>query len=179
MSQVNTTTTSRLPSSASQFASTSSIPKEMSNLPAAPTKHIAVITCMDARLLPSHPPALGIEPGSMHIIRNGGGSARDALRSLMASQHCLQTEEIVLIKHTDCGFSHFEKNEQVVAKVGEAGEEARKVAEGIDFEVFGEDVEGQVRRDVEYLRGEKGLKHREKISGWVWQTETGELKRIC
>ncbi|KAF2227595.1 carbonic anhydrase family protein, partial [Elsinoe ampelina] len=151
----------------------------MGHLPAAPTNHVALVTCMDARLLPSHPPALGIEPGTTHIIRNGGGSARDALRSLMASQHCLRTEEILLIKHTDCGFSHFEKDDEVVVKVGEAGEKAREMAEGVEFEVFGSDVEGAVSRDVEFLRGCEGLKHRGKISGWVYETGTGEVRRVC
>lgn len=154
-------------------------PSDMAQTGPAPTQHYAVITCMDARLLPSVPSALGIAPGAAHIIRNGGGSAHDALRSLLASQHMLMTEEVLVIKHTDCGFSHFAKNEVVREKVAGMGEGAKRTAEAIDFGPIGEDLEGAVRRDVEYLRGEEALKHRGKISGWVWETDSGRLRRVC
>ena len=59
------------------------------------------VTCMDARIDPAA--AYGINLGDAHVIRNAGGSARDALRSLVISEQLLGTKEILLIKHTGCG----------------------------------------------------------------------------
>ncbi|MGZ3532731.1 MAG: carbonic anhydrase, partial [Vulcanimicrobiaceae bacterium] len=40
-------------------------------LPLPPSKHIAIVACMDARLDVYR--ALGIRPGEAHVIRNAGG----------------------------------------------------------------------------------------------------------
>lgn len=51
---------------------------------------------MDARIDPAA--AYGIDLGDAHVIRNAGGNAKDALRSLVISQQLLGTQEILLIK---------------------------------------------------------------------------------
>lgn len=43
--------------------------------------------------------ALGLEEGDAHVIRNAGGRAIDAIRSLVISQQLLGTREIVLVHH--------------------------------------------------------------------------------
>ena len=48
-----------------------------------PARHVAVLVCMDARIDPAR--ALGLEEGDAHVIRNAGGRAADALRSLVIS----------------------------------------------------------------------------------------------
>jgi carbonic anhydrase len=45
----------------------------------------------------------------------GGGRVRDAVRSLICSQTLLQTKEVMIIHHTDCGFTYFSNNDQVIA----------------------------------------------------------------
>lgn len=70
------------------------IPNEYSQL----TQHDLVVACMDARLHPTS--AVGVGLGDAHIIRNAGGSAKDAIRSLTISQQLLGTEQIVIVKHT-------------------------------------------------------------------------------
>ncbi|KAJ3801215.1 carbonic anhydrase [Lentinula aff. detonsa] len=72
-----------------------------------PTKRLAIVTCMDARINPFT--QLGIKPGEAHIIRNAGGMARDALRSLVISQRLLGTREIAVYHHTGCGMATFSK----------------------------------------------------------------------
>lgn len=53
---------------------------------------------MDARI---HPPqAFGLGLGDAHVIRNAGGNAKDALRSLVISEQLLGTQAIFVIKHT-------------------------------------------------------------------------------
>ncbi len=79
-------------------------------LPLPPSKHIAVVACMDARLDVAR--ALGIAEGEAHVIRNAGGAVTDdVIRSLTISRRLLGTEEIVLIHHTDCGMLTFTDDE--------------------------------------------------------------------
>src|SRR6266498_5683229 len=70
-----------------------------------PARHVAVLVCMDARIDPAR--ALGLEEGDAHVIRNAGGRAADALRSLVISEQLLGTTEIVILHHTDCGMLTF------------------------------------------------------------------------
>jgi carbonic anhydrase len=69
-------------------------------MPMPPAKRIAIVTCMDARIIPET--AFGVKEGEAHVIRNAGGRAPEALRSLIISQQLLGTQEIALIQHTDC-----------------------------------------------------------------------------
>ena len=72
------------------------------SLPMPPTKKIAVVACMDARLETGA--LLGLVEGDAHVIRNAGGVVTDdVIRSLTISQRLLATREIMLIHHTDCG----------------------------------------------------------------------------
>jgi carbonic anhydrase len=77
---------------------------DRSALTAAPLRKVAIVACMDSRLLVED--ALGLRPGDAHIIRNAGGLATDdVIRSLIVSQQgLLGTNEIVVIQHTgaDC-----------------------------------------------------------------------------
>ena len=75
-------------------------------LPLPPSKHVAVVACMDARLDVYR--ILGLKDGEAHVIRNAGGVITDdEIRSLAISQRLLGTREIILIHHTDCGMLTF------------------------------------------------------------------------
>lgn len=75
-------------------------------LPTLPARHIAILTCMDARLDPAK--FAGLSEGDAHVIRNAGGRASDdALRSLVISYKLLGTREWFVIHHTDCGMGYF------------------------------------------------------------------------
>lgn len=70
-------------------------------LPAAPSQHVAIVTCMDSRM--DIYAILGLHPGEANVIRNAGGVITDdEIRSLAVSQRLLGTREIILIHHTDC-----------------------------------------------------------------------------
>ncbi|HWN28890.1 MAG TPA: carbonic anhydrase, partial [Actinomycetospora sp.] len=75
-------------------------------LPGPPSRGVAVVACMDARLDVYR--ALGLAEGEAHVIRNAGGVVTDdEIRSLAISQRLLGTREIVLVHHTDCGMLTF------------------------------------------------------------------------
>jgi carbonic anhydrase len=57
------------------------------HLPMPPSRRVAVVACMDARLDPAR--VLGLEEGDAHVVRNAGGRAADAVRSLVISQQRL------------------------------------------------------------------------------------------
>jgi carbonic anhydrase len=64
-----------------------------------PSKAVAIVTCMDARLNGFR--SFGLEPDDAHVFRNEGGLVTDgALRSLVISQRLLGTHELMLAHHT-------------------------------------------------------------------------------
>ena len=136
-----------------------------------PARHLAILTCMDARILPSR--ALGLAEGDAHVIRNAGGRARDALRSLIVSQRLLATREIAVIHHTDCGmltFSNRELREKVREDLGsDTGE--------FDFLPF-QDLEASVREDIEFLTATQLLNPDTLIRGFVYDVRTGQLQEV-
>jgi carbonic anhydrase len=141
------------------------------DLPLPPARKVAVVTCMDARLIPSR--ALGLDEGDAHVIRNAGGLARDALRSLVISQQLLGTREVVVIHHTDCGMLTF-TNEQLQKKVRtELGADAS----AIDFQPF-PDLEQSVVDDVQFLRESPLLLEGVSIRGFVYDVHTGRVTEV-
>jgi len=75
-------------------------------LPIRPSKRVAVVACMDARLDVNK--LLGLRVGEAHVIRNAGGViTEDAIRNLIISHHLLNTECWMLIHHTRCGMLAF------------------------------------------------------------------------
>ena len=144
----------------------------LGSLPLPPARKLALVTCMDARLIPSR--ALGLEEGDAHVIRNAGGLARDALRSLVISQQLLGTREIVVIHHTDCGMLTF-TNEQLQAKVRtELGADAS----AIDFQPF-EDLERSVADDVAFLRESPLLLEGVPVRGFVYDVHNGRITEVA
>jgi carbonic anhydrase len=74
--------------------------------PIKPSRRVAVLGCMDARL--DIEDLLGLQTGEAHIIRNAGGVvSEDAIRSLLISHHLLDTKEFIVIQHTRCGMLAF------------------------------------------------------------------------
>src|ERR1700755_731553 len=69
-----------------------------------PALHLAVLTCMDARIQVFD--VFGLKHGEVHILRNAGGVGTEhALRSLAISQRKLQTREVIVMQHTLCGMA--------------------------------------------------------------------------
>ena len=143
---------------------------DRSALTAAPLTGLAILTCMDARILVED--ALGLRVGDAHIIRNAGGLASDdAIRSLIVSQQLLGTREIVVIGHTMCGLqgaSEQDLRERVELSTGTATE--------LGFGAF-EDLDAMVGEQVEVLRDEPGLLD-VPVHGLIYDVETGRLRQV-
>nr|HET6900970.1 carbonic anhydrase [Ktedonobacteraceae bacterium] len=133
-----------------------------------PARHVAVLTCMDARIDPAR--ALGLEEGDAHVIRNAGGRAADAIRSLVISEQLLGTTHIVVIHHTDCGMLTF-SNADLQQKVQQ---ELHADASTIDFLPFS-NLEQSVRDDIATLRESPLIPQNIDISGFIYDVKSGQL----
>src|SRR5256886_12586482 len=139
------------------------------HLPMPPARHVAVLTCMDARLHPAR--FLGLEEGDAHVIRNAGGRAsEDAIRSLVISEQLLGTNTVVVIHHTDCGMLTF-SNSDLRTKIKQ---DLHADADAIDFLPFG-NLEQSVRDDVATLKASALIPKNVDISGFIYDVKSGRL----
>lgn len=72
-----------------------------------PTREVAILTCMDARIVELLPKALGIKNGDINLIKNAGALVSHpwgaTARSLLLAALDFNVKEIFIIGHTDCG----------------------------------------------------------------------------
>jgi carbonic anhydrase len=137
-----------------------------------PAQHLAVLTCMDARIHPEK--ALGLDIGDAHMIRNAGGRASDdAIRSLVISTELLGTNEFAVIHHTDCGMLTFTNDDLRNKLSSERGVDAS----GVDFLPF-PDLEQSVRDDVATIKASRLLLDGIDVTGWVYDVKTGTISPV-
>jgi carbonic anhydrase len=142
------------------------------DLPSTPARAVAVVTCMDSRLMPSR--FLGLAEGDAHVIRNAGGSARDALRSLVISQRLLGTREVAIVKHTECGMLTF-TNADLYEKVRqELGADASE----IDFLPISS-LEEAVRDDIRFLASSPLIAKDTVARGFIYDVKTGHMSEVA
>lgn len=140
-------------------------------LPVPPAKRVAVVTCMDARMVTGA--FLGLTEGDAHVIRNAGGIATDdVIRSLILSQRLLGTREIMLIQHTGCGLHGLAEDELKQQVLEETGG-----TPPFNFGAF-EDLDDNVRRSLKRLRNSPYLPHSDTVRGFVFAVESGQLREV-
>ena len=140
-------------------------------LPMPPSRHTAVVACMDARL--NVYGMLGLKEGESHVIRNAGGVvADDAIRSLAISQRLLGTTEIILIHHTDCGMLTFTDDAFKRSIQDEIGIKPPWSAESFT------DLEEDVRQSIARIKASPFIPHKDAIRGFVFDVATGKLNEV-
>jgi carbonic anhydrase len=146
-----------------------SLPEQ--HLDVAPSRRLAIVTCMDSRL--DVFAALGLGHGEAHVLRNAGGVITDdVIRSLAISQRKLGTREVMLIHHTDCGM-------QTITDDGFRAElqEATGVAPAFAVESFS-DVDADVRQSILRVRRSAFVPHRDVVRGFVYDVDSHALREI-
>src|SRR3954464_5162940 len=139
-------------------------------LPMPPAKKLAVVACMDARIVVSR--ILGLDEGDPHVIRNAGGVITDdSIRSLAISQRALGTEEIVLIHHTDCGMLTFTDDQFKRQIQDDTGIKPAWAAEA--FDAFGEDV----RQSMARIKASPFIPNKN-VRGFVYEVESAKLREV-
>ena len=160
-------TTDDVLSNAEQYASSF----DKGDLPMPPGRKLAVVACMDARLIPTK--VLGLQEGDAHVIRNAGGVVTDdAIRSLAISQRLLGTEEIILIHHTDCGMLTFHDDDFKRSIQDETGVKPSWAAEAFS------DLDEDVRQSIARIRSSPFVPSKHSIRGFVYEVETGRLREV-
>jgi carbonic anhydrase len=146
---------------------------QLGQLPLPPARRLAVVACMDARMTVEE--LLGIKTGDAHIIRNAGGIVtEDALRSLIISHHLLQTREVMIINHTDCGmltFTDDELKQRLRSSLGDSPDGPRS------FLSFG-DLDQNVREQISRVRNHPWLPREISVRGFVYDVRSGLLKEV-
>jgi carbonic anhydrase len=144
---------------------------DQGDLALPPSKKVAVLACMDARLNPYA--VLGLSEGEAHVIRNAGGIVSDdAIRSLAISQNLLGTEEIILIHHTDCGMLTFTDEELAQKLEQETGERPEWRAHAFA------DLEQDVRDGIAAIKASPFIPKKDSVRGFVYDVKTGELREV-
>jgi carbonic anhydrase len=140
-------------------------------LPLPPSRQIAVLACMDARLDVYR--ALGLAEGEAHVIRNAGGVVTaDEIRSLAISQRLLGTKEIVLVHHTDCGMLTFSDEDFRSSIESDCG-----VRPEWHSEAFG-DLELDVKSSIQRILDSPFIPEKGSVRGFVFDVATGRLTEV-
>ena len=141
-------------------------------LPLPPSRQVAVLACMDARL--NVYAILVLADGEAHVIRNAGGVVTaDEIRSLAISQRLLGTREIILIHHTDCGMLTFTDDAFKDALQAEVGIKPDWAAESFT------DLDTDVRQSLNRIRSSPFIPHTDAVRGFVYDVATGELREVA
>jgi carbonic anhydrase len=145
----------------------------LGDLEVKPRRRVAVLACMDSRILFER--CLGLHPGDAHMIRNAGGIATDdALRSLIVSHHLLDTQEFIIINHTDCGLlkmKEYELRAKLAEKMGAIA------SEPAHFYAF-DDLEANLREQVRRVKSHPWIPKHIPVRGFIYDVKTGRLSEV-
>jgi carbonic anhydrase len=130
-----------------------------------PSRRLAVVTCMDARI--DVFAAIGLHLGEALVLRNAGGRVTDdTLRSLALACHVLGVDTVVVMQHTRCGLA------------GVTDEQLRQVT-GRDLGFFPiDDHAAALREDIDVLTAQPYLEPLRMVAGFVFDVEGGEIDDV-
>ena len=136
-----------------------------------PVQHLAVLTCMDARV--DINAVLGLRPGDAHVVRNAGGRASaEALRALAISQAVMHTREVMVIHHTECALGRFSQA-QLEDMISEAN--GRRFTDELDC--F-DDPAAAIGEDLARLRAYPYLPWKDKIRGFIYDLSSNAVTEV-
>ncbi len=136
-----------------------------------PSLHLAVVTCMDARIKVFD--VFGLKHGEVHILRNAGGIVTDdVIRSLSISQRRLQTKEVIVMQHTLCGLMTITEDDFKDELEQDTGLRPTWAVESF------REVKDSVRQSVERVRRSPFLVHRDAVRGFVYDVNNAALTEV-
>jgi carbonic anhydrase len=145
----------------------------LGDLAVQPKRRVAVLACMDSRILFER--CIGLHPGDAHMIRNAGGIAtEDAIRSLIVSHHLLDTQEFLIINHTDCGLLKVKEDELKKKLTEKMGTPFGAPAHFYAFD----DLESNVRQQIDRVRTHPWIPKHIPVRGFIYDVKTGALTEV-
>jgi len=145
---------------------------ELRRLTPRPERRLAILTCMDTRLSIQ---TLGLKTGDAHIIRNAGGIVtEDSLRSLVISHYLLDTQEFMVINHTDCGLMLATEQDLRTRIQNRSGTAAVSPAFFYAFQ----NIDENVRHQLQKLRTHPWIPKEVAVRGFVYDVASGRLREV-
>lgn len=153
-----------------------------------PEKKIAILTCMDTRLVELLPKALNLRNGDAKFIKNAGAILTQpfgsAMRSILVAVYELGAREVLVIGHHGCGMTNLD-TEGMVSKFSQHGIDPLAVETlenaGIRMDRFlrgFSSAQEGVMHSVRMIRKHPLFPHAIPVHGFVIDPETGELEVI-
>jgi len=137
---------------------------------------VVVLSCSDPRLNPYQ--ILGIDATlKATMVRNAGGRAFDAIRTLSVLQTIGNPGTIVVMHHTDCGMSHYHDSDIKKALL-EVNPEAKDLVESLKFGEISNGIEDSIRTDIAILKASPLIKKTTQIVGLAYDIESGVLREV-
>ena len=129
-----------------------------------PDKKLAIVTCMDTRLVELLPAALGIKNGDVKMIKVASGTITNpfdsAMRSLLIAIYELGVNEVMIIGHTGCGVQGMNA-EEMLHLMKERGIDEEHISLmrhcGIDLDAWLHGFDGCVIAASTLMRGSTDL----------------------
>lgn len=153
-----------------------------------PDKKIAIVTCMDTRLVELLPAALGFKNGDVKIIKNAGGVITNpfdsTMRSILVAVYELGVKEIMVIGHTGCGVQGMDADEMLhlMRERGISEEHISLMMHcGIDLKgwLHGfENTDDAVHETVDLVSKHPLVPEDIVVKGYVIDSLTGELRQL-
>lgn len=153
-----------------------------------PNKQIAIVTCMDTRLVELLPAALGFRNGDVKIIKNAGGTITNpfdsTVRSLLVAIYELGVNEVMIIGHTGCGVQGMDSSEMqhLMKERGIPEENIRLMKHcGIDLDSWlhgFDNTRDAVLETVDLVRNHPLIPHDIAVKGYIMDSYTGQLTVI-
>ena len=153
-----------------------------------PRKRMAVVTCMDCRLVQMFEQVLGLERGDVIELRTAGatisdpereGGLSDLIRSLAGGIYLLGVREVAVIGHTQCGLARADPN-VLIASMQALGVDPQLLIEKADPKSWigaFDDVHVNVKEVVDIIRKSPFLP-KIPVHGLVIDVETGKLEMV-
>ena len=153
-----------------------------------PDKKIAIVTCMDTRLVQLLPAALNIKNGDVKVIKNAGGVITNpfdsTMRSLLVAIYELGVNEVMVIGHTGCGVQGMD-SEEMLHLMRERGVDDEHISLmrhcGIDLNSWlhgFDDTPSAILETVDLVRNHPLMPKDVTIRGYIMDSVTGQLNPI-
>ena len=153
-----------------------------------PDRKIAIVTCMDTRLVELLPAALGIKNGDVKIIKNAGGIITNpfdsTMRSLLVAIYELGVNEVMVIGHTGCGVQGMDGKEMLslMRQRGISEEHITLMQHcGIDLEAWlhgFDQTDEAVMQTVDLVSHHPLMPSDVVVKGYIMDSTTGKLTPI-
>ncbi|MCQ2233206.1 MAG: carbonic anhydrase [Paludibacteraceae bacterium] len=153
-----------------------------------PDKKIAIVTCMDTRLVELLPASLGIKNGDVKMIKNAGGTITNpfdsTVRSLLVAVYELGVNEVMIIGHTGCGVQGMDAEEMLhlMRERGISDEHINLMQHcGINLKEWlhgFEDTESAILETVDLVKNHPLMPTDVVVKGYIMDSTTGLLSPL-